>query len=78
MGNLPGPQKNRLRQTKTGNAPASAARWRGLISIEMRHNEQNDNDGEIPPPGCHGRAVLLQSRNANRQEIALGRKYFPS
>ena len=32
------------------------------------------NNGEIPPPGCHGRAALLQSRNANRQEFVLGRK----
>ena len=43
LGNLPEPQKNRLRQTKTGNALTSAARQRGLVSIEMRPNDQNDN-----------------------------------
>ena len=43
LGNLPEPQKNRLRQTKIGNALTGAARWRGLISIEMRPNDQNDN-----------------------------------
>ena len=32
--------------------------------------------GEIPPPGCHGKAALLQSRNANGQEFVLGCKYF--
>ena len=32
--------------------------------------------GEIPPPGCHGRAALLKSRNANRHEFVLGRKYL--
>jgi hypothetical protein len=43
LGNCPEPQKNRIRQTKIGNALTSAARWRGLISIEMRPNDQNDN-----------------------------------
>ena len=32
--------------------------------------------GEIPPPRCHGKAALPQSRNANRQEFVLCRKYF--
>ena len=44
LGNLPEPQKNRLLQTKTGNALTSAARWRGLISIRMRPNDQNANE----------------------------------
>ena len=34
--------------------------------------------GEIPPPGCHSNAALHQSRNANRQEFVLGRKYKSS
>ena len=31
--------------------------------------------GEIPPPRCHGRAALLKSRNANRQEFVLRPRY---
>ena len=47
---------------------------------EARHYKIKDSllgHGEIPPPGCHSNAALLQSRNANRQEFVLGRKYFP-